>query len=383
MSLSLKIANDIGSIKPESWDALVGNMPLLSHAFLCALEDSESVGNGTGWQPCPMLVFDDEVLVGAMPLYIKRHSYGEYVFDWAWAEAYQRTGIDYYPKLLAAIPFSPVTSQRLLVADVPNKAHIQSMMIKALEHVMLNNKLSSVHVLFPDEDSSAKLKEADWLQRHGVQFQWENENFQSFEAFLATLSQEKRKKIRQERKKVVASGIKCRLIKGPNINDEQWDFFYQCYCNTYLEHRSTPYLSQAFFKQIALSMPQHILLVMGYLDGMPIASAMNFYDQNTLYGRYWGCTQYVPNLHFELCYYQAQEFCIAENIHYFEGGAQGEHKLARGFKPRATCSFHKIGHPEFAQAIKDFVHRESLGIAQYVTELEERAPFKPSLIESN
>ena len=376
MSLTLEITDTIQAINAESWDALVGGMPLLSHAFLSALEDSQSVGKGTGWQPCPMLVFDDEVLVGAMPLYIKSHSYGEYVFDWKWAEAYQQSGMHYYPKLLSAIPFSPVTSQRLLVADVRNKAHVQSMMIKALEQVMQNNKLSSVHVLFPDAESSAKFKKADWLQRHGVQFQWENENFQNFEAFLAKLSQDKRKKIRQERKKVLASGVECRLIKGPNISDQQWDFFYQCYCNTYLEHRSTPYLSQAFFKQIALSMPQHILLVMAFIDGVPIASALNFYDQHTLYGRYWGCTQYVPNLHFELCYYQAQEFCIAENIQYFEGGAQGEHKLARGFKPRATCSFHKIAHPEFAQAIKDFVHRESLGIAQYTTELEQRAPFK-------
>ena len=351
-------------------------MPLLSHAFLSALEDSQSVGKGTGWQPCPMLVFDDEVLVGAMPLYIKSHSYGEYVFDWAWAEAYQQSGMHYYPKLLSAIPFSPVTSQRLLVADVSNKAHIQSMMIKALEQVMLNNALSSVHVLFPDAESSEKFKEADWQQRHGVQFQWENENFHNFEGFLAKLNQEKRKKIRQERKKVAASGVECRRIKGANITDAQWDFFYQCYRNTYIEHRSTPYLSPAFFKHIAISMPQHILLVMAYLDGLPIASALNFYDQHILYGRYWGCSQYVPNLHFELCYYQAQEFCIDENIQLFEGGAQGEHKLARGFKPRATCSFHKIAHPEFALAIKDFVHRESLGIAQYTTELEQRAPFK-------
>jgi hypothetical protein len=380
MSLKLEIVASIQAISAESWDALGAGMPLLRHAFLSALELSESVGQGTGWQPCPMLVFDDDVLVGAMPLYIKSHSYGEYVFDWAWADAYQQSGLPYYPKLISAIPFSPVTSQRLLVAEVPNKAHIQSMMVQALESVMLNNQLSSVHVLFPDDGSAAPFKEADWLQRHGVQFQWQNEQYANFEDFLTKLSQEKRKKIRQERKKVIASGVECMRIKGADITDAQWDFFYLCYCNTYLEHRSTPYLQRDFFKQIALSMPQHILLVLAYKDGEPIASALNFYDQNALYGRYWGCLHYVPNLHFELCYYQAQEFCISEKIAYFEGGAQGEHKLARGFKPRATCSFHKIAHPEFASAIENFVQRESLGIAQYTTELEQRAPFKPSSV---
>ncbi len=216
------------------------------------------------------------------------------------------------------------------------------------------------------------------MQRHGVQFQWHNEGFQNFEEFLSQLTQEKRKKIRQERKKVVNSGLVCHRVKGPDISEAQWEFFYQCYCNTYREHRSTPYLSREFFERIAQTMPQHILLVMAYKDEVPIASALNFYDQNTLYGRYWGCLEYVPNLHFELCYYQAQEFCIAENIRYFEGGAQGEHKLARGFKPKATCSFHKIAHPQFAKAIEDFVMREAQGIAKYTNELEDRAPFKLS-----
>ncbi|MDP3819194.1 MAG: GNAT family N-acetyltransferase [Methylotenera sp.] len=372
MSLVLEITDSIQQVDAQNWDDLVGDMPLLSHAFLSALERSGSVGKGTGWQPYPMIVYEDGQLAGIMPLYVKSHSYGEYVFDWAWADAYQRSGFNYYPKLLSAIPFTPITSQRFIA----NNAKIQALMIDALGETMHKHQLSSAHVLFPEDDSAAALKQAGWLQRHGVQFRWQNENFTDFEDFLSTLSHDKRKKIHQERKKVAATGVECLRVKGADITPEQWSFFYACYENTYLEHHSTPYLTPAFFQQIGQSMPQNILLILAYLDGKPIASALNIYHQTTLYGRYWGALQYVPNLHFELCYYQAQEFCIAENIQYFEGGAQGEHKLARGFKPRPTCSFHKIAHPDFANAIQDFVTKESQGIAAYTNELEERAPFK-------
>ena len=374
MSLTLEITDSIQAIDSISWDALVGDMPLLSHAFLGALEVSGSVGKGTGWQPYPMLVHDAGKLIGAMPLYVKSHSYGEYVFDWAWAEAYQRSNLNYYPKLLSAIPFTPITSQRLLA----NSAQIQTLMIEALSETMFKHQLSSAHVIFPNDASAALLLQAGWMQRQGVQFRWQNENFNDFDGFLNTLSHDKRKKIRQERKKVSAAGVVCKRIKGADISKEQWDFFYQCYTNTYREHHSTPYLTPAFFQQIGQTMPQNILLVLAYVDDIPVASALNIYHQTTLYGRYWGAILYVPNLHFELCYYQAQEFCIAEKIKYFEGGAQGEHKLARGFTPRPTCSFHKIAHPEFAHAIQEFVTRESQGIAAYTNELEERAPFKHS-----
>ncbi len=374
MSLTLEITDSIQAIDSNSWDALVGDMPLLSHAFLGALEASGSVGKGTGWQPYPMLVHDADKLVGAMPLYVKSHSYGEYVFDWAWAEAYQRSNLNYYPKLLSAIPFTPISSQRLLA----NSPHIQMLMIEALSETMFKHKLSSAHVIFPDDASATLLLQAGWMQRQGVQFRWQNDNFNDFDDFLNILSHDKRKKIHQERKKVSAAGVVCKRIKGADISKAQWDFFYQCYANTYREHHSTPYLTPAFFQQIGQTMSQNILLVLAYVDNIPVASALNIYHQTTLYGRYWGAILYVPNLHFELCYYQAQEFCIAEKIKYFEGGAQGEHKLARGFTPRPTCSFHKIAHPEFAHAIQEFVTRESQGIAAYTTELEERAPFKHS-----
>jgi predicted N-acyltransferase len=375
MHLTLQITDSITDINSADWDVLAGDMPLLSHAFLAALETSGSVGDGSGWQPSHLLVFDHEQPVGAMPLYLKNHSYGEYVFDWAWADAYARNGLQYYPKLLSAIPFTPITSQRLLTA----KSEVQDLMIKGLMQMMDKQQLSSVHMLFPDESCAEAFDRAGWLKRHGVQFRWQNQNFDNFDAFLNTLSHDKRKKIRQERKKVVASGIVCKPIKGADITSEQWAFFYRCYENTYFEHRSSPYLTPAFFQQIGAAMPQNILLILAYVDNEPVAAALNIYHQTTLYGRYWGAVKYVPNLHFELCYYQAQEFCIAENIQYFEGGAQGEHKLARGFKPRPTCSYHKIAHPQFARAIEDFVRRESEGVDAYTNELEERAPFKTML----
>jgi hypothetical protein len=372
MALRLEVAESIAKLPADAWDVLAGGVPLLSHAFLSAFETSNSVGAGTGWQPCFLLLYDDTQLIGAMPLYVKYHSYGEYVFDWAWAEAYERNGLSYYPKLVSAIPFTPITSSRLLTNHPDTKALI----VNALSQIMRQNKMSSAHVLFPDDDSAEWFKQAGWMQRQGVQFRWQNLDYSDFDEFLSQLSHDKRKKIRQERKKVTDSGVICLQVKGGEITPEQWNFFYQCYENTYREHRSTPYLTREFFTTIGNSMPQNILLILAYLDEKPIAAALNIYDEVTLYGRYWGSMQYVPNLHFELCYYQAQIFCITEKIEFFEGGAQGEHKLARGFKARPTCSFHQIANPDFAAAIEDFVVQESKGLAAYANELDERAPFK-------
>ena len=368
---SVEIITSINEIAAADWNALTDGTPLLSYAFLSALENSGSVGKGTGWNPHPLLVKQGDKLVGAMPLYLKSNSYGEYVFDWAWAEAYQRSWLEYYPKLLSAIPFSPITSARLL-----GSTDAQLLMIEALENTMRQHKLSSAHVLFPDTACAQQFEAAGWLKRTGVQFRWQNKNYTDFEAFLATLSHDKRKKIHQERKKIHNAGIVCRHMKGADITENDWDFFYSCYSNTYREHHSTPYLTRAFFSEIGKTMPQNILLILAEIDGEAIASTLNIYNQNTLYGRYWGATRFVSGLHFELCYYQAQMFCIAEKITYFEGGAQGEHKLARGFEPRPTCSYHKIAHPDFEKAIKEFLKREADGIAAYTNELEERAPFK-------
>jgi predicted N-acyltransferase len=375
---SVELITSINEVNAQDWDALLFDggsqdaVPLLSHAFLSALETSGSVGAETGWNPRQLIVKEGVKLIGAMPLYFKSHSYGEYVFDWAWAEAYGRSGLNYYPKLLSAIPFSPVTSSRIL----GNRPELPNLIIASLEKILHEYQLSSAHILFPDDRSAAHFDSAGWLKRTGVQFRWQNKNYTNFEAFLGTLSHDKRKKIHQERKKIQAAGVVCKWIKGQDATEKDWDFFYQCYCNTYAEHYSTPYLTRAFFSEIARTMPNNILLILAEINGTAIASTLNFYNSNTLYGRYWGAKQFISGLHFELCYYQAQQFCIAENIQYFEGGAQGEHKLARGFEPRPTCSYHKIVHPDFGAAIKQFLIRESEGVAAYTNELEERAPFK-------
>ncbi len=368
----IKVVGSIANVDEKKWDGLTDGMPLLRHAFLSALERSGSIGNGTGWNPCTVIITQNDQLIGAMPLFIKSHSYGEYVFDWAWADAYQQNGLSYYPKLLSAIPFTPITSSRLLA----KKKDIKLQLIEALEAVMYKHELSSVHVLFPDDSDASMFEGAGWLKRDGVQFRWQNEAYDNFEMFLSTLSHNKRKKIHQERKKVKEAGVECRYIKGDKATEEDWDFFYQCYCLTYDAHHSTPYLTRSFFTEISKSMPENILLIMAAIGSNNIACSLCFYNQDTLFGRYWGAIQFVSGLHFELCYYQAQQFCISEGIEYFEGGAQGEHKLARGFMPRPTCSFHKIAHPQFATAIKDFLGRESRGIASYNSELEERSPFK-------
>ena len=369
---TIQLIDSFDDIAPAAWDVLTDGTPLMRHAFFSALENSGSVGRGTGWTPQPLIVTQGDELIGAMPLFLKTNSYGEYVFDWAWADAYNRSGLEYYPKLLAAIPFSPITSSRLLA----HTSETKQTMIAALEAVMQQHKLSSTHVLFPNDSDASQFEAAGWLKRVGVQFRWQNKNYTDFEDFLKTLSHDKRKKIHQERKKIAAAGVVCQAIKGVDASQSDWDFFYQCYCNTYQEHRSAPYLTRAFFSEISQTMPQNIVLFMANIDGKPIASTLNIVGNSTLYGRYWGAVQFVSGLHFELCYYQAQQFCIDEKIDFFEGGAQGEHKLARGFEPRPTCSYHKIAHPDFELAIKDFVQRESAGMAAYTNELEERAPFK-------
>lgn len=377
MSPQISIASGIKEIDPASWDALGDGSPFLMHAYLGALEGTGCVGSGTGWQPCPLLVKDGGRLLGAMPLYAKSHSYGEYVFDWAWANAFEQHGIDYYPKLICAVPFTPVTGPRLMCAD----AAIRQQMLAALGDQLLAAGWSSAHVLFPDESDAQAMAAAGWLKRSGVQFRWENEGYASFDTFLSTLTHDKRKKIRQERKRITAADVRVHRLTGADISESHWAFFYRCYANTYRLHRSSPYLNEAFFIEIGRQMPQNVLLVVAERNGENIAAALSFFGENSvgisqLYGRYWGALEYVPGLHFELCYYQAQEFCIERGIRYFEGGAQGEHKLARGFKPRPTCSFHKIARPDFAAAIARALERESGMMEMYQDELEERAPFR-------
>lgn len=372
MNIELEIAAGVSELDSAQWNALTDGSPLLSHAFLSALEHSGSVGEGTGWQPMPLVFRRDGKLAGAVPLYLKHHSYGEYVFDWSWADAYAQHGLEYYPKLVAAVPFTPITGARLLSHD----AVLQARMADILRDTAHRLQLSSVHVLFPDAKNADMLSGQGWLRRQGVQFRWQNQGFAGFDEFLMTLTHDKRKKIRQERKKVGAAGVSCRRLRGCDISEREWDFFYKCYLNTYLEHRSSPYLTQAFFHELGERLPDNVMLVLAERDGRRIGAALNLYDADCLYGRYWGALAYVPNLHFELCYYQAQEFCIEQGIRFFEGGAQGEHKLARGFVARETCSFHHITHADFEAAVRRFVSREGVGVSHYQQELDERAPYR-------
>ncbi len=368
----LRILTGMHEISPNDWVALAGTQPFLQHAFLHALETSAAVCDDSGWLPQHLTLWQAQRLVAAMPLYVKSHSYGEYVFDWVWADAYQRNGLEYYPKLLSAIPFTPVTGQRLLVSEPRYRLPLLQ---AALAHAKQLGA-SSFHCLFPMDADTQALSDAGLMLRSGVQFHWVNQGFAHFDDYLSEMSHDKRKKIKQERRRVKESGVRFRQLTGTQIRAEDWAFFNTCYANTYRQHRSTPYLNLDFFQRIGAALPENILLVLAEQDGQDIAAALNFYDQTTLYGRYWGAITYSPALHFETCYYQAIEFCIARGLQLFEGGAQGEHKLSRGFLPVETVSAHWLAHPRFAQAVETFLEREALGMAHYIGELNERNPFK-------
>ncbi len=378
-----RIVGDLASVEPATWDALVaaqaGATPFLRHAFLHALHASGSASADTGWDPRFLTLWADgpggERLAAAMPLYAKAHSYGEYVFDWAWADAYARHRVPYYPKWLSAIPFTPVQGARLLAEDEAARRTLLRIALALAE----DSGLSSLHVLFPTDAEAALMDEAGMLMRQGVQFHWTNPGYADFEEFLATLSQKKRKNIRAERRRVEEAGISFRHLLGPDIGAEDWRLFHRCYRQTYREHHSTPYLNLDFFQRIGATMPDNLLLVIAEREGKSIAASLLVYDADpavsTLYGRYWGALEHHPCLHFETAYYQPQAFCIAHGIRTFEGGAQGEHKMARGFLPVATRSAHWLAHPAFADAVERFLARERQGIDAYLDELEERTPY--------
>ena len=370
----IQVLDSLASIAAADWDALAANNPLLSHAFLHALHESGCASAETGWAPCYLALWRDSRLAAAMPLYLKSHSYGEYVFDWAWADAYQRHGLRYYPKLLNAVPFTPVTGPRLMALS---EADRRTLIDAALDFAR-DTGVSSLHCLFPDESEVGAFASAGLMLRASVQFHWRNEGFADFDAFLARMNHDKRKKIRQERRKVRDADIEFRWLRGAEASEADWRFFVECYNRTYRAHHSSPYLTLDFFLRLAHSMPARLLLILGYRNGHPVAAALNVIGEDVLYGRYWGTMEFHSGLHFEACYYQAIEFCIAEGINYFDGGAPGEHTLARGLLPQRTVSAHWLAHPEFAEAITRFLSKEARGIEHYVDELSEHSPFKPA-----
>jgi predicted N-acyltransferase len=377
MNYRTGIVSSLAEIGEAAWSQLLTQQadanPFLSFAFLHALHESGCVSGETGWQPQYLVLWQGDVLAAAMPLYVKSHSYGEYVFDWAWADAYQRNGLEYYPKLLSAIPFTPVTGARLLARDDAARAAL----IQLLQAQQQASGLSSCHILYPPQAQALQLQQAGYMLRSNVQFHWLNAHYRDFDQFLATLEHKKRKNIRAERRKVAEAGVTLRQVAGGDASLADWTLFHRCYGNTYAEHRSSPYLNLDFFLRIGRTMPGNIRLVIAERDGVGIAAALLIHTEDTLYGRYWGALEHVPCLHFETAYYQPLEFCIAQKIAIFEGGAQGEHKMARGFLPQKTWSAHWLAHPAFADAIEHFLQRENGGIEAYIDELTERNPFKP------
>ena len=364
---SISVVDSLAGVDPLEWNALAGPQPFVRHEFLCALIETGCASLRSGWAPQFILARRAGALVGAVPLFAKSHSYGEYVFDWAWAEAHERHGVDYYPKLLSAIPFTPVRGQRLLGKD---KA------LLAQAGLELARDMSSLHVLFPAEDEVAALLGQGMMLRRTVQFHWRNAGYADFDDFLGRMTHQRRKNIRQERRKVREAGVTCTWLDGYAIERRHWEFFNRCYRRTYAEHRSTPYLSLDFFLRVGAAMPEHVALLLAEREGRPVASSLFFKDQGSLYGRYWGALEHVPLLHFECCYYQAIDYAIARGLKVFEGGAQGEHKIFRGLLPVEGPSAHWLAHPRFARAVEDFLQREGAGVTRYVDELCEHSPFK-------
>ena len=365
MSLeSLSVVDTLAGVDRDEWNALAGEQPFVRHEFFSALLESGSAVAATGWRPQFLLLRRAGALAGAMPIFAKTHSYGEYVFDWAWADAHERHGVEYYPKLLCAVPFTPVRGNRIL-------GHREPLIRAALE---MAKGYSSLHVLFANE--------ADALEQHGlllrrtVQFHWRNEGYADFEAFLSRLTHARRKNIRQERRRVRDAGVSLRVLEGEAITPAHWDFFHRCYRRTYAEHRSSPYLNLDFFLRIGRTLAQNMVLVLAEREARPIAASLLVRDEKTLYGRYWGALEHVPLLHFECCYYQPIEFAVTKKIQTFEGGAQGEHKIFRGLLPVETLSAHWLAQPRFARAVEQFLEREGAGIVRYVNELAEHTPFK-------
>jgi predicted N-acyltransferase len=373
----------------------------MRHAYLDALDQSGSASPRSGWTPRFFTLWRGRQLVAACPLYIKAHSYGEYVFDWAWANAYEQHGLVYYPKAVVAVPFTPVPGTRLLARDADSRA----LLVQALVAWCKQEELSSLHMLFAADEDIAACADAGLMLRHTVQFHWNNVaptlgtdvsslppegahsalgrpggemGWTDFDAFLASLSHDKRKKIRQERRKVNDAGVSFRWSRGADIDNADWDFFYRCYARTYREHGNPPYLSRDFFHRMAVELPEAWLLFVAERKGQPIASSLIALsdDASVAYGRYWGALERVDCLHFEACYYQPLAWCIEHGVQRFEGGAQGEHKMARALMPVKTTSAHWLAHPAFADAVERFLEREGEGIENYIDHLGERSPFR-------
>lgn len=368
-----RLASGVAAVDAAPWDALAGGEPFLGHAFLSALEDSGSVGPGTGWSPAPILVEEEGRLLAAAPAYLKSHSQGEYVFDHGWAEAWASAGGQYYPKLQIAVPFTPVPGPRLL-GTRPQQ------LLAAAEAVTLQNDLSSAHITFIDEAGAAEVERRGWLIRHGVQYHWFNRGYSSFDEFLDALSGRRRKTLRKERSGA-RDGLEFRTLRGSEICPADWDAMWAFYQDTGSRKWGQPYLARNFFDLVGERMGDQALLFLACRGGRPIAGALNFVGPDTLYGRYWGCTDEVPFLHFELCYYQAVEWAIEHGLAGVQAGAQGEHKVARGYEPVITKSAHFIPNRGFRNAVAEFLEAERAAVATEIEWLRRDLPYRSSASE--
>ena len=378
--MRIKVLDGIAEVAAGDWNALAGDShPFLRHEFIHALEESGCASPDTGWQPCHLLLLDDgnDHPTAAMPLYLKNHSRGEFVFDWAWASAYQRAGHDYYPKLLSAVPFTPVTGPRFLQA---NGQHLRedprALLLAGAVEFGERLAASSLHCLFPSPEDAEWMREKGMMLRTDCQFHWKNEGYADFAGFLDTFSSAKRKKVNRERRRVREAGIVFETLNGGGVTPELWETLYPLYAASYLKRGQYPYLSHDFFERITRSMPESIVLFVARLDGEAIALAICFRSDTALYGRYWGSRGYYHSLHFETCYYQGIDYCIREGLALFDPGVQGEHKLARGFGPETSFSTHWVRHEGFADALTGYLAREREQVARYVEIAGEHTPFK-------
>ncbi|WP_221795235.1 GNAT family N-acetyltransferase [Oceanobacter mangrovi] len=388
---TFQVIQSIHAVAAEQWQQLVPNgYPFLDYRFLSALESSGCLDEDSGWQPQYLLFFDSqEQLAAALPTFIKHNSYGEYVFDWGWADAYHRHGLNYYPKLLCAAPYTPATGPRLLIhpQQQQHSQHWWRQAVIALNNHSLHNEMSGWHLNFPNladlSLASDMADEGEFMIRRACQFHWFNRGYQSFDDFLGYFASRKRKGIKKERRKVIDAGIEMRRLTGASISDDAIRRFYRCYQMTYLNRGRQGYLNLKFFRQLLASMNAQMLLVEAWREDKHLASALYFFDQQTLYGRYWGCIDEYDSLHFEACYYQGIEFCIERSIPHFDPGTQGEHKIARGFEPVLTSSLHRLHHPAFQDAVARFVDEEFPHILRYQQEATELLPFRENAFEDS
>ena len=380
MQFEIEQLSSIREVAADQWNGLLSDGdPFMRHEFLAALETSRCIGSGTAWRPCHLLARKRGDVVGAMPLYWKYDSRGEFVFDWSWAEAYERAGLSYYPKLVCSVPFTPATGRRLLTRDALDSAAVGTELVNAALDLAAQSDASSLHVLFPKPTEADRFLGSGFLERKGCQFHWHNDGYASFEDFLSRFSSEKRKKARRERRRVAEADIQFQRLRGDEPSDADWEAIYEFYARTFERRGRSPYLNREFFATIARTMPENLVIILARLNGQPIATAICFCSADTLYGRYWGSLADFHSLHFEACYYQGIEYCIEKGLQRFEPGTQGEHKISRGFRPTSTWSYHWLANPAFSSAVGEFLTQEAAHVDMYMDDLENHVPYRRDL----